>query len=752
MEQFIFSLYSRPELSNLSSPIMKKIYLFLVISGALTFSFDRSIAQQLKQDLTLKEIWASRKFIPDRVQGINSMEDGLHYTSLDDTKDGAEVNQYSYQTGKLVKNIVKPADLILTDTVSIEDYQFNADETKLLIATETEPIYRHSSKSTFYIYDIKTKQLTLLSEGGKQRYATFSPVYNQVAFVRDNNIFIKDIDKGKETQVTFNGKQNAIINGATDWVYEEEFSFDKAFSWSPDGDKIAYYQFDESKVREFSLATYGKNLYPEEYKYKYPKAGEDNSTVQLFFYDVKTNATQKIQVGNEPDQYIPRIKWTNDPNMLSFIRMNRHQNKLELLFADASTGKSNVILTEVSTTYIDITDDLTFLKDKKHFIWSSEKDNFNHLYLYDINGKLIRQITNGNWDIISFKGIDEKDGVLYYISAELSPMQRDLYCIKTDGSKKTRLSTLAGNNKAEFSKGFKFYINDNSNANTPPYISLHNANGKEIRVLKDNNTLKKTLESYNLSKKEFFKFKTSENVELNAWMIKPANLDSNKIYPVFMTVYGGPGAQTVNDSWEGNNYLWHQLIAQKGYIVVSVDNRGTGARGSEFKKCTYLQLGKLETIDQVEAAKYIGSLKYVDKNRIAIQGWSYGGYLSSLCLTKGADYFKTAIAVAPVTNWRFYDTIYTERYMQTPQENPSGYDENSPINHIDKLKGKYLLIHGTADDNVHFQNTVEMTTALVNANKEFDLFMYPDKNHGIYGGLTRLHLYNKMTNFILNNL
>jgi dipeptidyl-peptidase-4 len=392
------------------------------------------------------------------------------------------------------------------------------------------------------------------------------------------------------------------------------------------------------------------------------------------------------------------------------------------------------------------------MPSNKGFIWNSELKGFNHLYYYDNNGKLLNQVTSGNFDITELLGYDEKTKTVYYIAAEESPMVRDVYSINLTGQNKKKLSPKPGTNNVTFSEGYKFFINTNTNANTPAYISLHDNQGKLIRVLEDNSKLVTVMKEYDLSPKEFFSFKTEENVSLNGWMIKPANFDKNKKYPVLVTVYGGPGHNTVNDAWESQNYLWHQMLAQKGYIVVSVDNRGTQFRGEEFKKSTYKQMGKLETIDQIATAKYLGSLAYIDKARIGIQGWSYGGYMTSLCMTKGADYFKTGIAVAPVTNWRYYDSIYTERFLQTPQENPSGYDDNSPINFVKLLKGKYLLVHGTADDNVHYQNSIEMTTALVKANKQFDMFMYPDKNHGIYGGTTRLHLYTKMTDFITQNL
>jgi dipeptidyl-peptidase-4 len=620
----------------------------------------------------------------------------------------------------------------------------------LLISTETESIYRHSTKALYYIYNLKDKTLKPVTEA-KAMYGTFSPDGQKVAFVRDNNLFYKDLNANKEIQVTTDGKLNNIINGATDWVYEEEFSFSQGYQWNSDGSHIAYYKFDESGVKEFNLTTYG-NLYPTENRYKYPKAGEQNSVVEIYTYELASAKNQKVNTGENKDQYIPRIKWTTNPALLSFQRLNRHQNVLELILADVKKGTVNTILKESNPTYIDITDDLTFLKDGSGFLWSSELQGFNHIYYYNMNGKLINQVTTGSFDITELKGIDEQAKTIYYVSAEESPMTRTVYSIKLDGKNKKKLSAKSGTNAPTFSNGFKFFINNHSDANTPSFISLHDQSGKLIRVLEDNKALVTTLSTYNLSPKTFFTIKTSEGVNLNAWIIKPAGFDSTRKYPVLMTVYGGPGHNTVNDMWEAQNYLWHQMLAQNGYIVVSIDNRGTGFRGQDFKKSTYKQLGKLETIDQIESAKFLGNLRYVDKSRIGIQGWSFGGYMSSLCMTKGADFFKAGIAVAPVTNWRYYDSIYTERFLQTPQENPAGYDENSPINFVKQLKGKYLLVHGTADDNVHYQNSMEMTTALVRANKPFEMFMYPDKNHGIYGGTTRLHLYTLMTDFIKENL
>ncbi len=716
----------------------------------LAFLISSTITAQDSKEISLADIWKDHTFSAKRVSGIRSMKDGEHYCTLN--KNG-EIIQYSYLDGKktrLIATLREMADGI-EEKLEIDDYSFSEDESKILIASNTESIYRHSSKSNYFIWDINEFKLSPLSNGGKQQLAGFSPDGTKVAFVRDNNIFVKNLDDGEEQQITHDGEDRVIINGTADWVYEEEFSFTKAFHWSPDGKRIAYFRFDEREVKEFWLTTYGE-LYPEEHKYKYPKAGEANSVVSIHIFDLTKGSAVNVDIGEEVDQYIARIKWTNDPEVLSLQRLNRLQNKFELLLADAKTGKSRVAYVDESKYYVDVTDDLTFLKDNVHFIITSERSGYNHIYKGNLNDGNIEAVTKGDWDVRSLIGVDEEAGLVYYMSAEDSPLDSELYSIKLDGKSKKKISAKDGSNNARFSSTYKFFINSYSNANTPPVYTINDDRGKMLKVLQDNEKLVNRLKDYNFSKKEFFKFKTSEGLELNAWMIKPFGFDKTKKYPLFMYVYGGPGSQTVENSWGGSTDKWFQLLAQKGYIVVSVDNRGTGARGEEFKKNTYLQLGKYETIDQIEAAKYLGTLDYVDKDRIGIYGWSYGGYISSLCITKGADYFKMAIAVAPVTNWRYYDNIYTERFMRTPQENGENYDNNSPINFVDMMEGNYLLVHGTADDNVHVQNSMDMITALVKADKQFELMLYPNKNHGIYGGNTRYHLFKKMTDFVLENL
>lgn len=582
-------------------------------------------------------------------------------------------------------------------------------------------------------------------------FPTFSPDGKKIAYVRDNNIYIRDLAGNSETAVTTDGEKNKIKNGWADWVYEEEFSKPDYFDWSPDSRYLAYVRFDENRVKEFTMDMYTGDLYPFRYTFKYPKAGEDNSLVSVHIFDVTAKKTVKADIGNETDIYIPRLDFTNNSSVLCIQRMNRLQNKLEYIFTNVTDGSGKVIHTEESKTYVEITDDLHFVGDKG-FIISSENDNYNHLYYYDLNGKLITQVTKGNWDVIEFKGIDEKTSTLYYMSTEMGQINRDMYSVKLNGTDKKRLSKKDGTTSFNFTKGYKYYISEYSNANTPKVFELCSIDGKTLKVLENNSTLTDKMKNYRLSTKTFFTFKNLEGTALNGWVIKPLNFDSTKKYPVYMYAYGGPGSNKCSNAWDGTDYIWHNLLAQEGYMVVCVDGRGTLGRGREFKHSTYLQLGKLETLDQIDAAKYLGTLSYVDASRIGFQGWSYGGYMAALMITKGADYIKAAVSVAPVTNWKYYDNIYTERFLRRPQDNKSGYEDNSPVNFVRNIKGKYLVIHGSGDDNVHLQNTMEMTNAMVKYNVPFEMAIYPNKSHGISGGLTRLHLYTRVLEFVKENL
>ena len=723
---------------------MKKIILFKVILGCSLCVFSQ------KKNITLEDIYKKGTFRTEYLRGVHSMQNGKQYTVMSYENGTAVIDLYSYETFSKTRTVLDTKDF--KELRSIRSYHFSPDEKLMLLSTGVEHIYRRSSRALYYVYDINAKKLSPLS-AGKQMVPSFSPDSKKVAFVRKNNIFVKHLDTNAEHQVTTDGKTNHIINGLADWVYEEEFSVVRMFLWSPNSDKIAYIKFDETRVKEISIDVFHQTLYPKQMVFKYPKAGEENSIVSLHFYNLKSKENSKVDLGEYNDFYIPRIYWTRDENTLCAFVMNRHQNKLDFLFINAENNSKRVAYTDTEKTYIELQMAPVFLNDNS-FIWMSEKDGWYHLYHIDKNGNQKKQITKGTWEVTKFYGYDEKSNKLYYQSTEDGKgnkgINRNLYCVGLNGKNKMKLSTKTGFNRSTFSKNYQYYINTYSDASTPAEYSLHKSNGKKIKVLKHNKKLQKQLTEYNISKKEFFTLETKTGHKLNAYMMKPYNFDPRKKYPVFMTIYGGPGSQTVKNSWSSNYYL--HMLTQKGYIVVSVDNRGTGFKGREFKKITYKQLGKYEIEDQIESAKYLGELPYVDKNRIGFFGWSFGGYMASLALTKGNGVFKMAIAVAPVTNWRFYDTIYTERYMQTPQENASGYDDNSPINYTKNLKGKYLLIHGSADDNVHYQNTMRMIESLVQADKQFDLFIYPDKNHGIYGGNTTYHLRTKITNFVLENL
>lgn len=728
------------------------IFISLLFIGSLSAQIvEKGIAKKTEK-ITLEDIFKSYSFYPKSVRGIESMKDGEHFCKM--TREGVE--EYSYKTGEKTRMIIDNKSLFVTDSVPLkyDSYEFGPNEKLVLLSTETEAIYRHSRKSNFYIYNLDTKNLTPLSPNGKQRLASFSPDGSKVAFVRANNLFIVTLADMSEKQITEDGEYEHIINGTTDWVYEEEFSFTRAFFWSPDGDYIAFYKFDESAVKEFWLTYYG-DLYPKHEKYKYPKAGEDNSIVSIHTYQLSTGTTQTMDIGKETDIYIPRIKWTFESDQLVIFRMNRLQNNLKFLSANPASGETKEIYNETNKYYIEITDNLHFIADKKAkndgFILTSEKDGFNHIYQYDMEGHEVKQLTSGNWDVEEILGYDSHKKIVYYKAAKSAPYNREVFGVNLKG-KEFDVETKTGWNSAQFSSNFNYYISTWSDANTPPIYTIKNIKGETIKVLENNEALKKTIAEYDFQTKTFYNITTSEGVELSTWQILPPNFDKTKKHPVLFTIYGGPGSQTVQNRW-GYRDAWYQYFAQQGIIVVSVDNRGTGFKGEAFRKVTYQQLGKYETIDQIEAAKYFESLPYVEKDKIGIFGWSYGGFMSTLCMTKGADHFNTGIAVAPVTNWRYYDNIYTERYMRKPQDNPSGYDDNSPINHVDKLKGNFLLINGMADDNVHPHNSYDLITALVAADKEFEYMAYPNSNHGIYTGKnTTFHLYKKMTKFFLEHL
>ena len=716
---------------------------FLFLLPFLTFA---------QKTVSLDDIWKNYTFRQNAIQNFNWTSDGKHYTALKEGK----IIKYDAIDPQKFEVLFDQSVQTTSDGKKIQMQQFalSDDEQKILIETESEPIYRRSSKETNYVFDRTTKVLKPLSNKGKQSHASFSPDGNYVAFVRENNVYLVDLKTGLEKAVTTTGVINKIINGSCDWVYEEEFSFAKAYFWSPDSKKIAFYTFNEEKVPEYNMQMWG-DLYPKDYRYKYPKAGEANSVVSISIFHLPTAKTVKVEVGPETNQYIARVKWTQDANVLSLMRLNRLQNHLDLMHANAQTGKSAVIYQEDSKTSLEIEsigDDLSYLKDKSHFVFTSEKSGFKHLYLGEIASGKLTPITQGSWDVADVYGVDEANKLIYFSSAEISPIQREVYKIKWDGTGKEMISQKGGMNSANFSSDFSLYTMNHVSATEPLQIVLKNAKGEVVRLLEENAKLKQQFKDYNFSFREFIKVPIEGGVELNGYWIRPKNFDANKKYPVLMHVYGGPGSQQVLDTWGGQDFVWYQYLLSKGYLIFCVDNRGTGARGVDFKRITYKNLGKYEVQDQISAAKWIGQLPYVDASRIGIWGWSYGGYMSSNCLMQGADVFKAAISVAPVTNWRFYDSIYTERYQGLPQDNASGYDDNSPVSHVNKLKGNLLLVHGTGDDNVHFQNAVALQEALIKANKQFESFYYPNRNHGISGGVTRLHLYQMMTSFLERKL
>jgi dipeptidyl-peptidase-4 len=719
---------------------MRKIttlFAFLFVSVA--------ILTAQKKKITLEEIWGGT-FRTEGMDVLRSMKNGKQYTVLNFNRNprSSALDKYDYATLEKVETLVASSG----DIPFFSSYEFSDDESKIILATEVEPIFRRSRLGIYYVYDIGSKSLKKISEN-KIQEPELSPDGSKVAYAFENNLYLMDLKSGQTQQITKDGVYGSIINGITDWVYEEEFSFVQAFEWNSDGTKIAFIRFDETNVPQFSMDVYGTDLYPVQYEFKYPKAGEENAKVSLHLYDIASGQISNVDLGEA--YYIPRIKWMNNPNYLSVQTINRHQNHLVLHEVNTKDNSVTTLLEEKDDAYVDIHDNLTFLADDS-FIWTSEKDGYNHLYLYDQDGSLMNQISQGPWEVTNYYGYDQANDRIYYQSVENGSINRDVYSISSSGKNKKRLSTQEGTNSAAFSADYTYFINTFSSAVSPTDYTLNKASsGKVIKKIKDNSVLDEKLEGYELSPKEFSTITVNGN-ELNMYIIKPADFDPTKKYPLLMYQYSGPGSQQVANRWFGANDYWHQMLVSQGIIVACVDGRGTGLKGRDFKKSTYMNLVKYETEDQITAAKKLSELPYIDEERTGIWGWSFGGHMSTNSLLKGNEVFEMAIAVAPVTSWRFYDTIYTERFMRTPQENPEGYDNESPFNYPELLKGDYLLVHGSGDDNVHVQNSMRMAEALIQANKQFEWAIYPDRNHGIYGGNTRRHLYSKMTNFVIEKL
>lgn len=736
---------------------MKKISITLLLCLCVLAGF-----AQGGKSLDLKEV-VSGKFTPRNIYGVIPIPgDGEHYSQMN--AEGTQIIKYSFKTGKQVEVLFDAATARECTFKRFDSYSFSPDGSKLLIATETTPVYRHSYTAVHYIYSLKrnlegkiNNVVEKLSDGGPQQVPVFSPDGNLVAFVRDNNIFLVKLLYGNsESQVTEDGKRNEVLNGIPDWVYEEEFSFNRALEFSADSQMLAYIRFNEREVPSYSFPLFAGEAprlssfekYPGAYTYKYPKTGEVNSKVSVHTFDIKSKVTRKINVPLDADGYIPRIRFTKDPDKLAVMTLNRHQNRFELYFANPRSTVAKLALRDESDTYIaeSVFDNIVFYPDNFSFV--SEKSGYSHLYWYSMGGNLLRQVTSGTYEVKEFIGYDDTEGSFYFSSNEESPLRTAIYKIDRKG-KKSKLSTQTGTNSAQFSTSLKYFLNRYSSVDTPTLITLNDNTGKTLATLVDNEALKQQIAQYDMPRKEFFSFQTSEGVTLNGWMMKPTDFSAGRKYPVLMYQYSGPGSQQVVDRF---GISWETYMASQGYIVVCVDGRGTGGRGAEFTKCTYLNLGIKEAKDQVETALYLGSQPYVDKNRIGIWGWSFGGYMTLMSMSEGRPVFKAGAAVAAVTDWNYYDTVYGERFMRTPKENAEGYKATSAFDRADKLHGNLLLVHGMADDNVHFQNCTEYAEHLVQLGKQFDMQVYTNRNHSIYGGNTRLHLYTRLTNFFKKNL
>ncbi len=718
---------------------MKKISILLVLLSIF----------QILSAIELDDIIAG-KYKSEKIPEFRSMQDGEHYTQIFQNK---AVAKYNYSTGNFVDTLFSVTSVKGVVLKSIDGYILSPDEQKMLVYNNVKYRYRRSFTADYYIVDLKRKEIAPLSEFTPQEAPLFSPNSRYIAFAHENNLHIYKFDFKTEIQITKDGQKGKIINGISDWVYEEEFETTRHFEWSPDSKLIAFNKFREEDVPEFSFQTFSDGNeqfdYPKLKSFKYPKAGNVNSKVDVCIYNDFDKTTRSISLPQILNgSYIPRIKWTNSAEQLAVFQLNREQNQLNMYFVNPRTTNAQLILRQEDKRYIDysLIDDIEYLQDGKSFILTSEKDGYNHLYQYSMNGRLIKQLTKGKWDITKFYGFDSKSGNYYYQSATVNPTKRELYKLSANG-KTTKLSFGDGISDAIFSKNFKYRLETNTELNIPEKTEIKDLTGKVNRVISSNSELKNIV--LELPKKEMFSFRTSENIVLNGWILKPKNFNENQKYPVLQVQYSGPGSQQALDKW---SIGWEYYLAENNCIVVCVDGRGTGARGSEFKKCTYQQMGLLERNDQIETAKYLASLSFIDKDKIGIWGWSYGGSTTLWSMSSGEKIFKAGIAVAPVTDWHFYNTAYTERFMRRPQENSTGYSNTSALNMAEKLEGRLLLIHGTADDNVHVQNTYLYTQKLVEAGKQFEMHIYTDKEHSLTGLTTRTHLYRRMYEFLQKNL
>ena len=701
-----------------------------------------------QQNITVEEIY-SGAFRAKTMDELKALKNTNQYTVLNYDRDSKsqQIDLYNYATLKKVSTLIDTKTTIaLVD--GIDSYSFNQAETKILIANNSNQIFRHSFTADYYLYDIASKKTIKIL--GQVQEPTFSPDGKKIAFAQANNLFVYDIESNSKIQLTIDGKKNAIINGITDWVYEEEFAEVRAFDWSSDSKKIAFIRFDETQVPEFSMDIFKKNLYPKSESFKYPKAGEKNALVSLFICEVATKEKKEIDLSQYSDFYIARMKWTNDSNTLSAQILNRHQNNLDLVYVDSNSGTTKIVLTEKDAAYVDVTEDLTYLKDNS-LIWTSEKDGFNHIYLYDKTGKLINQVTKGNWEITKYYGLDEKTKTIFYQSTENGSINRDIYSISLDGKNKKRLSEKTGTNGATFSPNFQYYINSFSNSQIPTTFTLNNSkDGKIVQAIVSNDELLQKLKNYNLPTKEFFVLKTAKGHDLNAWIIKPKDFDATKKYPVLVYVYGGPHAQLVTNSFLDGANLWMYWMAEQGYLVFTVDNRGSDNRGFAFESVIHGRLGVNEMDDQLKGVEYLKSLPYVDGNRLAVHGWSFGGFMTTSLMLRKPDTFKVGVAGGPVTDWKWYEIMYGERYMDTPDENQKGFDEASTLNYVNNLKGKLLLIHGTSDDTVVMQHNLALVKKFIEAGKQVDFFPYPMAKHNVQGK-DRVHLMTKVLNYVIDN-